>query len=100
MLKIIAMVPARLNSTRLPKKALINIEGLPLVIHTCKRVQLADALDDVYLVTDSQLIKDIAIKNDVKCIMTGKHISSSDRIAEASRNVECDIVVNIRAMSP
>ena len=94
------MVPARLDSTRLPKKVLIDIEGLPLVIHTCKRVQLADALDDVFLVTDSQLIKDVAIKNDVKCIMTGEHISSSDRIAEASRNVECDIVVNIQGDEP
>ena len=51
MLKVVGMVPARLESSRLPKKALIEIDGLPMVIHTCKRAQLAHKLNDVFLVT-------------------------------------------------
>tara|TARA_Y100000816_G_C26076830_1_gene566946 strand:+ start:683 stop:1405 length:723 start_codon:yes stop_codon:yes gene_type:complete len=94
------MVPARLESTRLPEKALIEIEGLPMVIHTCKRAQLAKKLDDVFLVTDNIQIKEASISNNVKCIMTDDHISSSDRLAEACKNVDCDIVVNIQGDEP
>ena len=94
------MVPARLESTRLGEKALIDIEGLPMVIHTCKRSQLARTLSDLYLVTDNILIKKVAELNNINCIMTGEHISSSDRLAEACRNVECDVVVNIQGDEP
>jgi len=100
MLKVVGMVPARLESSRLPKKALIEIEGLPMVIHTCKRAQLAHKLNDVFLVTDNILIKEAAVSNNIECIMTGDHISSSDRLAEACKNVECDIVVNIQGDEP
>ena len=100
MLKVVGMVPARLESSRLSKKALIEIEGLPMVIHTCKRAQLAHKLNDVFLVTDNILIKEAAVSNNIECIMTGDHISSSDRLAEACKNVECDIVVNIQGDEP
>ena len=72
MLKVVGMVPARLESSRLPKKALIEIEGLPMVIHTCKRAQLAHKLNDVFLVTDNILINktnieflDIVLQNQI-----------------------------------
>jgi len=94
------MVPARLGSSRLEKKALIDIEGLPMVIHTCKRAQLAGVLNDVYLVTDSIAIKDVGEAHNIKCLMTGEHVSSSDRLAEACRNIDCDVVVNIQGDEP
>tara|TARA_A100001011_G_scaffold377561_1_gene441354 strand:- start:817 stop:1560 length:744 start_codon:yes stop_codon:yes gene_type:complete len=100
MLKVVGMVPARLESSRLPEKALIDIEGFPMVVHTCKRAQLADKLDDVFLVTDNIKIKEVAEPNDIKCIMTGEHISSSDRLAEACKKIDCDIVVNIQGDEP
>lgn len=95
------MVPARLQSSRLPEKALINILGMPMVIHTCKRAQLAKKLDDVYLVTDSKRIKKTAESYGLKVIMTGSHHQTgSDRLAEACQYVECDIVVNIQGDEP
>src|SRR3972149_701167 len=100
-MKVVGMVPARLQSSRLPQKALIDIEGLPMVIHTCKRVQLAKKLDEVFLATDSEQIKVVGEAYDIKVIMTfNNHQTGSDRIAEACQKVDCDIVVNIQGDEP
>lgn len=100
-MKAVGMVPARLQSSRLPEKALIDIGGMPMVIHTCKRAQLAKSLDEVYLVTDSEVIKQAGESYGVKVIMTGAHHQTgSDRLAEACQCVGCDIVVNIQGDEP
>ena len=100
-MKVIGMIPARLQSSRLPEKALVDILGMPMVIHTCKRSQLAKTLDDVYLVTDSEIIKKTAESYNIKVIMTeSHHKTGSDRLAEACQYVDCDIVVNIQGDEP
>lgn len=100
-MKIVGMVPARLQSTRLSQKALLDIEGLPMVIHTYKRAKLTKGFDDVFLVTDSELIKTAAEAHQAKVIMTSNcHQTGSDRIAEAAGGVNCDIVVNIQGDEP
>ncbi len=100
-MKVIGMVPARLESSRLPRKALIDILGLPMVIHTCKRAQMAKKLAEVYLVTDSELIKEAGESHKIKVIMTGSyHKTGSDRLAEACQKVDCDIIVNIQGDEP
>lgn len=98
---VVGMIPARLESSRLPGKALLDICGLPMVIHTCKRAQLAKKLDEVYLATDNPLIREAGEKNGIKVIMTGSHHQTgSDRLAEACQKVACDIVVNIQGDEP
>ena len=100
-MKAIGMVPARLESRRLPEKALVDIMGLPMVVHTCKRSAMAKLLDDVYLATDSEKIREVAEKHDIKVIMTSpEHTCGSDRIAEAIQNIQCDIVMNIQGDEP
>ena len=100
-MKVVGMIPARLQSSRLPEKALISIAGLPMVIHTCKRAQLAKSLNEVYLVTDSEVIKQAGESYGIKVIMTGTHHQTgSDRLAEACQCVDCDIVVNIQGDEP
>jgi len=100
-MKIIGIVPARLESNRLPEKALIDIMGLPMVIHTCKRAAMATQLDRVFLATDSEKIKEVAESNGIQVIMTRKdHTCGSDRVAEAIQNIPCDIVVNIQGDEP
>lgn len=100
-MKVVGMVPARLESKRLPRKALVDICGLPMVIHTCRRAELAKSLDEVYLVTDSDAIKKTARNHGIKIIMTGAHHKTgSDRLAEACQKVDCDIVVNIQGDEP
>lgn len=100
-MKVVGMIPARLQSSRLPEKAIIDIAGLPMVIHTCKRAQLSKSLDEVYLVTDSEVIKQTGESHDIKVIMTGTyHQTGSDRLAEACQHIDCDIVVNIQGDEP
>ena len=100
-LKIIGMVPARIESSRLPRKALADICGLPMVVHTCKRAMMASCLDEVYLVTDSEEIRTAGEKHGINVIMTGKHHKTgSDRLAEACRGINCDIVVNVQGDEP
>jgi 3-deoxy-manno-octulosonate cytidylyltransferase (CMP-KDO synthetase) len=85
----------------LPEKALLDIMGLPMVVHTCKRSAMASLLDEVYLATDSQKIREAAEAHGIKVIMTrSDHTCGSDRIAEAVQNIPCDIVVNIQGDEP
>ncbi len=100
-MKVVGIIPARLQSSRLPEKALADIMGLPMVVHTCKRAQLARKLDEVYLATDSERIRDVAEANGIKVIMTDpNHSTGSDRIAEAVQHVRSDIVVNVQGDEP
>lgn len=95
------MIPARLESSRLPRKALVDIAGLPMIVHTCKRARLAESLDRVYLATDSHEIRAQAETHDIDVIMTGsQHTTGSDRLAEAARGVQADVVVNIQGDEP
>ena len=56
-MKIIGLIPARLNSSRLPNKPLLKLDGLPLIIHTYKRSSFSKKLDDLAVCTDSLEIK-------------------------------------------
>jgi 3-deoxy-manno-octulosonate cytidylyltransferase (CMP-KDO synthetase) len=96
-MKVIGMIPVRLESSRLPEKALCDILGLPMVIHTLKRTQMAKTLDEVYVVTDSEVIKALVESHQGQVIMTSKvHQTGSDRLAEAAEHIEANIVVNIQ----
>ncbi|MFH1003044.1 MAG: 3-deoxy-manno-octulosonate cytidylyltransferase [Chloroflexota bacterium] len=99
-MRVVGMIPARLESSRLPEKALVDIMGLPMVVHTYQRSRLARSLDEVYVVTDSPQIKDVVRSHGGQVIMTGRHRTGSDRIAEACQSVDCDIVVNIQGDEP
>ena len=95
-IKIVAMIPARLESTRLPGKALKDICGLPAIVHTYKRCLLAKKLNQVFVVTDSPEIRAAVSLHGGKVIMTGPHQNGSERIAEAITQVDCDIIVNVQ----
>jgi 3-deoxy-manno-octulosonate cytidylyltransferase (CMP-KDO synthetase) len=100
-MKVVGMIPARLESSRLPEKALIDIGGLPMVVHTFKRATFAANLDEVYVATDSDRIRQVVEEHGGNVLMTAKHHKTgSDRLAEACRTVECDIVVNIQGDEP
>jgi 3-deoxy-manno-octulosonate cytidylyltransferase (CMP-KDO synthetase) len=100
-MKVVGMIPARLKSSRLPEKALIDICGLPMVVHTYLRSTFAKKIDELYVVTDNDKIRTAVEQYGGKVIMTGKHHKTgSDRLAEACRKVDCDIVVNIQGDEP
>jgi 3-deoxy-manno-octulosonate cytidylyltransferase (CMP-KDO synthetase) len=95
--KVVAIIPARLESSRLPRKALADICGLPMILHVYQRCLLARKLDDVYVATDSIEIKDVIESHGGNVIMTSsEHQTGTDRIAEASKNIDADIIVNVQ----
>lgn len=104
----LALIPARLESRRIPKKALLPIDGLPMVVHTLKRAQLAQAVDDVYVCTDSDEVGDVVRSHGGKVILTrADHTNGTDRIAEAARTVARssnsaapDLVIDIQGDQP
>ena len=95
--KTVAIIPARIESIRLPRKALLEICGLPMIVHVYKRCMLSKKLDEVYVATDSLEIKKIVEIYGGKVIMTSsKHQTGTDRIAEAAQDIDAEIIVNIQ----
>ena len=83
---IIALIPSRLNSKRLKQKPLLKLDGLPIIVHTFKRVKLSKKVDKAIVCTDSIEIKNIVEKYGGKAILTSKkHKNGTERIAEVAR---------------
>ncbi len=102
-LKIIGLIPTRLNSTRLPQKALMEINKIPLVVHTYKRAKLSKLLDDVLICCDDEIILKKIKKFGAKGIMTSKyHKNGTERIFEAYKKIEkkYDLIVDIQGDEP
>jgi len=96
-LKTAAIIPARIESSRLPRKALLDICGLPMIVHVYKRCLLASLLDEVYVATDSVEIKESIEQHGGKVIMTSSsHQTGTDRIAEAAKKIDAEIIVNVQ----
>ncbi len=84
----VGLIPVRLNSSRLFKKALLEIDKMPMVIHTYKRAQLSTLLDKVYICTNSNEIIKIAKKYKCNFIKTGNALTGTDRISEAAQKIK------------
>ena len=101
MKKIIGLIPTRLESRRLPGKALLDLDGLPMIIHTAKRAMLSSSLKEVFVCTDSDKIIKICKKYDVKFIKTQKYFNNgTERIASVIKKIDCDFVVDIQGDEP
>lgn len=100
-MKIISMIPARYGASRFPAKLMQNLAGKTVILRTYEATVATKLFDEVYVVTDSQIIFDEIVNNGGKAIMSQKeHQSGSDRIAEAVENLEVDIVVNVQGDEP
>ncbi len=100
-MKIIAVIPARYASTRFPAKLLQDLAGKTVILRTYEAALATALFDDVFVVTDSDLIYTEITRNGGKAIMSQKeHESGSDRIAEAVENMDVDVVVNVQGDEP
>lgn len=100
-MKIIAVIPARYASTRFPAKLMQDIGGKTVITRTYEAAVNTNLFDDVFVVTDSNLIFDEITTKGGKAIMSKKeHESGSDRIAEAVEHLDVDIVVNVQGDEP
>ena len=95
------IIPARLQSTRLPKKILADINGIPMVIRTALQ---AKKIDEVVIATDSDEVIEVAKNYNIKAVLTDKnHKSGTDRIKEASDILglkDDDLVINLQGDEP
>lgn len=100
-MKIIAVIPARYASTRFPAKLMQDLGGKTVILRTYEAAINTQLFDDVFVVTDSDLIYDEIVSNGGKAIKSIKeHESGSDRIAEAVENLDVDIVINVQGDEP
>lgn len=103
----IAIIPARMASTRFPGKPMVSIHGIPMIGHCYYRSKMSSSLDDVYIATCDEEISSYANSIGANCIMTSKsHERASDRIAEAMLTIENhsgvqhDIIVLVQGDEP
>ena len=100
-MKVIAVIPARYASTRFPAKLMQDLGGKTVILRTYEAAIDTHLFDDVFVVTDSDLIYKEIVSHGGKAIMSVKeHESGSDRIAEAVANIDVDIVVNVQGDEP
>jgi 3-deoxy-manno-octulosonate cytidylyltransferase (CMP-KDO synthetase) len=100
--KTYAIIPARLNSSRLPGKMLLADTGKPLIQYAWEAASRAHSLDEVIIATDSDEIAAAGRKFGARVEMTGEHPSGSDRIAEVVRRccAHAEIIVNLQGDEP
>lgn len=100
-MKKIAMIPARYAATRFPAKLMQQLGNKTVIRHTYDNTVATGLFDEVYVVTDSDIIFSEISNNGGKAIMSKKpHESGSDRIAEAVADMDADIVVNVQGDEP
>lgn len=100
-MKTIAVIPARYASTRFHAKLMQDLGGKTVILRTYEAAKKSPLFEEVFVVTDSDLIYNEITSNGGKAIMSIKeHESGSDRIAEAVENMAVDIVVNVQGDEP
>jgi 3-deoxy-manno-octulosonate cytidylyltransferase (CMP-KDO synthetase) len=98
---ILGVIPARLQSTRLPRKVLREIGGVPMVVYVFRRAQGCRLLSDLLVATDSEEVVEACHAHHVPAVMTSSaHRSGTDRVWEVSRARVADVYVNIQGDEP
>ena len=97
-MKIIAMIPARYSASRFPGKLMKDLGGKTVILRTFEAALSTNLFDEVYVVTDSEVIQKNILDAGGNVIMSKTaHECGSDRIAEAVAFLEADIVINVHA---
>ena len=97
-MKIIALLPARLDSKRIKNKLLKNLEGIPLILHTISRVKLCKKISEIIVCTDSQKIKKVVESHNIKVMMTSKkHKNGTERICEVIQTLKADLFIDVHS---
>ncbi len=100
-MSVVAVIPARLDSTRFPGKVLADETGKPLIQYTYQQACKATSIDRVVIATDSQEIMAAAASFGAEAILTSSdHPNGTSRIAQAAAEIDADILVNVQADEP
>ncbi|WDI30071.1 3-deoxy-manno-octulosonate cytidylyltransferase [Hyphococcus flavus] len=100
-MKAAVVIPARYESTRLPGKPLLNDTGKPLIEHVYEKASMSKLASNVIVATDDQRIFDAVVKFGGLAVMTeAAHETGTSRVAEAARELDADIIVNLQGDEP
>jgi len=95
------MIPARYAASRFPGKLMQDLAGKPVILRTYEAALNTNLFKEVYVVTDSVIIYETVVSAGGRAIMSiEEHECGSDRIAEAVRDIEADIIVNVQGDEP
>ena len=101
MTKIVAIIPARMGSSRFPGKPLAPILGRSMIEHVFRRAKMCNLLDEVYVATCDEEIAQAVKEFGGKVLMTSPaHVRASDRVAEAATHLNAEIIVMIQGDEP
>jgi len=101
MSKVLAVIPARYGSTRLPGKVLADLAGKPLVWHVHARASRAKLVDETLVATDDSRVVEALRPYGVRALLTrADHATGTDRLAEVARRCPGDIIVNVQGDEP
>ena len=101
MAKVLGVVPARYASTRLEGKVLADIGGKPMIQHVWERAGRAKLVDEVVIAVDDERVRDAAEEFGARAVMTSPtHTCGTERVEEAARGSDADVVVNIQGDEP
>ncbi len=100
-MNIVAVIPARYAATRFPGKLMQILGNKSIIRHVYENTAASRLFNDVFVVTDSDIIYQEISTNEGKAVMSKKeHESGSDRIAEAIANMNIDVIVNVQGDEP
>ena len=98
---VLAVIPARYESTRFPGKPLALLKGRAIILHVAARARKCRRVDDVIVATDDERIRAVVETAGYRAVMTAKnHACGTDRITEAVANTDARIIVNIQGDEP
>ncbi|TWR29249.1 3-deoxy-manno-octulosonate cytidylyltransferase [Mucilaginibacter pallidiroseus] len=100
-MKAIIVIPARLKSTRLPRKVLLDLGGKPVIQRVYEACLKSELHHEVWIAADSDEVFNLCRQFTSNVVMTSEdHPSGTDRIAEVAKDIECDIVINVQGDEP
>ena len=100
-MKACVIIPARFASSRFPGKPLTKLNGKEMILWVAENCSKAVKTSNVYIATDDKKISDIVIKKGFKVIMTSSDLlTGTDRVAEASKNLNYEIFINVQGDEP
>lgn len=98
---VLAVIPARMGSSRFPGKPLADLAGKPMVIRVCEAAQRASLVNKVIIATDTKEIADVCKKHHFNVLLTRQdHNTGTDRVAEVAARENADIYVNVQGDEP
>lgn len=95
------IIPARYESSRLPGKPLIDLDGLPMVVRTYRQCEKACPADRIYVATDDPRIEAVCHAYGIQSIRTSSEcLTGTDRVAECARTLDADVFINVQGDEP